>query len=109
MEILNTFQEAFIPVWATVVGFTLLVIGVVIFVRLLIHDDDDIAALVRTIIGFIVLAAAMTMFCFVRQTKTRIEVQISDDASFKEIAEKYDIVEIRGEIYVLEERETAAK
>lgn len=35
----------------------------------------------------------------------RYEVTISDTANFKEIYEKYDVVEQRGDIYVLEEKE----
>lgn len=37
--------------------------------------------------------------------EVRYEVLISDDISFAEVIEKYDIIEQRGEIFVVEEKE----
>lgn len=37
--------------------------------------------------------------------KVQHEVLISDDTSFAEVIEKYDIIEQRGEIFVVEEKE----
>lgn len=37
--------------------------------------------------------------------KVRYEVLINDDTSFTEVIEKYEIIEQRGEIFVLEEKE----
>lgn len=40
-----------------------------------------------------------------KTTETRYEVLISDNISFKEFNESYEVIEQRGEIYVIKERD----
>ena len=40
-----------------------------------------------------------------QETQTLYEVTISDEVSFKDFTSKYEIIEQRGEIYIVKERE----
>ena len=56
-----------------------------------------IVSLISTVIG-IILASNSTEI-------TTYEVIISEEVSFKDFTSKYEIIEQRGEIYIVKERE----
>ena len=66
------------------------------------------------IIAFVITGIAGILFVIVlilelnappQEPQTLYEVTISDEVSFKDFTSKYDIIEQRGEIYVVKERE----
>ena len=92
----------------------MLLIGVFVFpicilIYIISHMSDDsdepiilcimflIVSLISTAIG-IILASNPTVI-------TTYEVTISDEVSFKDFTSKYEIIEQRGEIYIVKERE----
>lgn len=62
---------------------------------------------------FTFVAIAVIVACFIlcftlgqKETgRYRYEVTINDEVSFKELYEKYDVIEQKGKIYVIEEKE----
>lgn len=111
MEILNKveiMQEEF-PEWLEPACVLIMLIGVI--------TGIIVSAFARDFAGMLA-GFALGLFCCIptlligkecmKEVPTgryRYEVTISDTANFKEIYEKYDIVEQRGDIYVLEEKE----
>ena len=59
------------------------------------------AFLTLTSLGFLLLSMVTC-----RQIKRQYEVILNDDYSAKELYEKYDVIEQRGEIWVIREKET---
>lgn len=69
-----------------------------------------IVGLIRIIVTVILSLAASILCGFAggdkvpKTVETRYEVLISDNISFKEFNENYEVIEQRGEIYVIKER-----
>ena len=130
ISILNTFEvvTAYKPTWswtifAIVLVLTFIFIG---FISTFFINTNNfgkkfakkpkekrrfIIGLTRIIVT-IVLSLAISIFCGFaikdktpKTTETRYEVLISDNMSFKEFHANYEIIEQRGEIYVIRERD----
>ena len=63
-----------------------------------------VVVLILSIIG-VCVCGAISDSVTVPNGKVRYEVLINEDTSFTEVIEKYNIIEQRGEIFVLEEKE----
>lgn len=110
IEILNKTEiiEAAFPSWATwtmIIGSLLFVLGGFLFS---IIDDD--AWLAFGIVVALLLVLVMSIIGFmcegeVHTGRYRYEVLMSDDVNFKEVYEKYKLIETRGEIFVFEDKE----
>ena len=70
-------------------------------------DTITTCSFVLLIISFFgaVICAALSDEIVVSNGKYQYEIIIDDNTSFTEVTEKYDIIEQRGEIFVVEERE----
>ena len=60
-----------------------------------------IISLISMVIGIMILSNSAEI--------TTYEVTISDEVSFKDFTSKYEIIEQRGEIYIVKERQTNNK
>lgn len=61
-----------------------------------------------TFVGIAVVVCFLLLYIKFGQEETgryRYEVTIDDNVAFKELYEKYDIIEQKGKIYVIEEKE----
>lgn len=129
ISILNTFEvvTAYKPTWswtifAIVLVLTFIFIGFIStffintntfgkkFAKKPKEKRRFIIGLTR-IIATIVLSLAISIFCgfaagdkVPKTTETRYEVLVSDDISFKEFNTCYEVIEQRGEIYVIREK-----
>lgn len=54
--------------------------------------------------SFLFFAVAITIFYSSDSEYTRYEVLLDDNVSFNELYSQYDIIEQRGQIYVIQER-----
>lgn len=112
MTILNT-TPPFNPSVALSI-IVMVVVGVIVFAfsACLISDDFDIGAVLAGIAIALVVVGIMTVIGVhtYNQKKGRSEVEciISDDAKFKEILDKYEVIDQRGDIYVLSEKKKEA-
>ena len=99
IHILNTY-DYFGGSGIATVGFIVLVA----FAALL------IAAIIEKIIWLVIISmcfmafGASGIYIGERQTVTRMEVIIDDDVTFSDLITHYDVVDQRGEIFVVEEK-----
>lgn len=106
MTILNTTPIIHTPGWPCLVLLLLLAVGL----TLVIANEFDrlwlsISGTCLVVIG-IVLLWCLVLGKFDRDTgRVRYEVLINDAAAFTDIMDNYDIIEQRGEIWVLEDKE----
>ena len=77
-----------------------------IFIGLLvsIHFKNEFALILIGFLG-IVFIAVPTASIFTIEGRTQYECTIDDSVSFAEVYEKYKVIEQRGEIWVLEDKE----
>ena len=71
------------------------------------HDDALVnASLVIIIISLVLIIATVVTVCIpsLYKQKTQYYVTISDEVSYKEFIEKYEIVDCKGDIYIVEEK-----
>lgn len=103
MEILNTFEYVEKnPGWQIAI---LVIIGIVliffeVFFACKKHWGRTWAS---AFLAFIFLELALIL-CSTKIEKTRYECAIDDTASFIEIMENYDVVDRRGDIWILEDK-----
>lgn len=84
-------------------GVILLMFGVFLFMISLAADEHKIAIafLVMALIGMCLMLCTKEL-----EPKIQYEVTIDESVSYKELTDKYNIIEQRGEIFVLEEKES---
>ena len=92
-------------------GFFAVIIGVFLIVALFCSDVKLVGAIVGFIFGLALLAAGITCMTkyddppFARPTgKKQLEVTFIDDEIPVNLLDKYEVIEQRGEIFVLEEK-----
>ena len=112
MTVLNTIELTTQPGWPIVLSVMSLIAFGISLAFLLTSCDSNVLFTLN------LLATIATLGCFlyfgieapdyaVPSGKYRYEVILNENVSFHEIASKYDIIEQRGEIFVLEEKEDA--
>lgn len=72
------------------------------------YDNNEILSTIGLIVMIVGLVCILVLVVAPPQVETgryRYEVTVDESASFTDIYEKYEIVEQRGEIWVLEEKE----
>ena len=111
MTVLNTVELMETAPILFVVGISCILLGISSFITLVCIPDryekignTCVVVLILSIIGIVVCGGCSDTFT-VPTGKFQYEVLISDDTSFAEVIEKYDIIEQRGEIFVVEEKE----
>lgn len=105
MEILNTFEyvEKVTPGWQIAI---LIVFGIVlIFFEVFFACQKEWSrSWASAFLAFIIIGLALFL-CSVKKEETRYECAIDDTVSFNEVMENYEVVEQRGDIWVLRDKE----
>lgn len=104
MEILNTFEYVEkIPEWqiAIVVVFGIAFIFFEVFFA---YQKQWSRSLACEFGAFIFIGLALAL-CSAKKVETRYECAIDDTASFIEIMENYDVIDRRGDIWILEDKD----
>lgn len=106
--VLNTIEGVYCGTWVLV----LTIIGILVGFGLtgfLVERTVDWADIVSIPLYFTVFMLCIAIGAFVgygiEETETHYEVTINDSVSMNEFNEKYEIIEQRGEIYTVKERE----
>ena len=108
VEILNqtmimTYPKWFLPV--LLVGAALIWLGL-LYLCEYIFDAEFAGWFLGMVLSFVFIAVMRFTLCDLTPTgRYRYEATIDKSVSFTELYEKYDIVEQRGEIYILEDKE----
>lgn len=105
IEIVKTVFPGWVG-WITLIGCIIVFLIGIIFA---IKERDGSWVIIAFFIN-ILFVFMMIIFGDVNQKKVptgryRYEVTMSDDVNFKEVYEKYELVETRGEIFVFEDKE----
>ena len=105
VNILNIIESNFIPggVFLLVLGGLLAVSSVVCIIIAILDAPPEFIALgtVTGLIALIMIVGGIDILC---HSKTKYEVTIDDSVNFTEFVNKYEVVEQRGQIYVVTER-----
>ena len=72
-------------------------------------DGFIIPFIVTGIFGILFVMVSILVLNTPQEPQTLYEVTISDEVSFKDFTSKYEIIEQRGEIYIVKERQTNNK
>ena len=84
-----------------------LVLSLLLFfvITLILYRDLNIGHLILATVTVTVVVAWIITLCIpsLYNHKTQYYVTISDEVNFKEFTEKYEIVETKGDIYIVEE------
>lgn len=105
--VLNVVERTRLPDWA-IIGILLCLFAMaVFFVELLTGNTTKIMNICG--IGFVCTLVLIFVFLWIGKTFvpnriTQYECTIDRDVSFVELYEKYDVIEQRGDIWVLEEK-----
>ena len=109
VEILSIIPEQQILSALTIVGIIILsvcILAIIICVAIDIHDDlSGALAGVGLAIGTIIIIGSSIMITDRVTIPTQYEVIISEDVNYIEFTERYDVIEQRGKILVIKERE----
>lgn len=90
-------------------GISLAVIALIMYISswYSYHDDALENASIATIfISLVLVIATVVTVCIpsLYKQKTQYYVTISNEVSYKEFTEKYEIIETKGNIYIVEEK-----
>lgn len=105
--VLNVVERTRLPDWA-IIGILLCMFAMaVFFIELLTGNTTKITTIGG--IGFVCTLVLIFVFLWVGKTFfpnriTQYECTIDKDVSFVELYEQYDVIEQRGDIWVLEEK-----
>ncbi len=106
MEILNTTAKYGIALWAAIVITVFIVVAAILVIFVVRNYDDWGREVVvnRAFFCAISLAIMALLLAFLaREKHTMIEAWVSDEAVLDDFRSQYDVIEVRGKIYVLEE------
>ena len=104
MEILNTFEYVEkVPGWQIAI---LVVFGIafIFFEVFFAFQKEWGRSWASALMALILIWLALSL-CSVKKEETRYECVIDDTTSFNEVMENYEVVEQRGDIWVLRDKE----
>lgn len=105
VTILNKIAITGLPTWANILVVILITFGIGVFVVSIIADFDlPTWAAVFPLASLAVLVVGVILNGTIKTGEYRYECTIDDSVSYNEIVENYDIVEQRGDIWVLEDK-----
>lgn len=104
MEILNTFEYVEkIPGWQIAI---IVVFGIaLIFFDVFFACQKQWGRSLACAFGAFIFIGFMLALCSAKKVETRYECTIDDTTSFIEIMENYDVVDRRGDIWILEDKD----
>ena len=113
VTILNTITENVSNTAGLVVALILSIVVTILSFIAIIVVSDKFSEFDGFIIPFIVTGIVGILFAIFsilelntpQESQTLYEVTISDEVSFKDFTSKYEIIEQRGKIYIVKERE----
>lgn len=111
VEILNVIPEQQIISGTNVFGFVIIVLCLVGFIISLAFDHhEDANGLIACVTLAVITIPLIIGVIFISDTSasikpTQYEIMVSDEVNYIELTEKYEIIEQRGKILIVQERE----
>lgn len=105
IEILNKTVITESPDWINIVIPCSIILALLFFIILVNTDSQFMLILSGVLVAFIIIGD-MILFCYEEPTdRYRYEVTLDKTVTIEELSENYDIVDQRGEIWILEDKE----
>ena len=108
MTVLNTMEIMDVNPWAVRLVICGIIAGILSLVVLAASDFESYAPIICLAVSGAFLVAAILSVIVLPEVPTgkfQIEATFTDDFSFNSVLKEYDIVEQRGDIFVLEPKE----
>lgn len=104
ITVLNKIAITGLPSWIMVSSVVILAIGLIVLVVSLLAEWPAWAAIVPIISAVLIFIICGILSCIIKTGEYRYECIIDDSVPYNEIIENYNIIEQRGNIWVLEEK-----
>ena len=112
VDILNTEEILTFPIWSIVclsVSLTILFISFLCLIKSIAANGRDSIVMLIGVIGVISGICTVVFACLCTENKTtgryRYEATIDESVLITEVYERYKVIEQRGDIWVLEDKE----
>lgn len=103
INVLNKIPLTGLPTWADVTLVALVILGIIVATISLIKDWPAIVCKCSILITVVALVAWLGLINTVKTGDYRYECTIDDSVSYNDIVKNYEIIEQRGDIWVLED------
>ena len=104
ITILNKITVTGVPTWILISAAVILIIGLIVFAISIIAEWPTWTAIVPIIINLLVWLICGILNITIKTGEYQYECIIDDSVPYSEVVENYNIVEQRGDIWVLEEK-----
>lgn len=103
ITVLNKIAVTGIPSWIALSAIILFTIGLLVFIVSLIADGPAWTAII-SLVGLLILVICSILDATIKTGEYQYECIIDDSVSYNEVVENYNIIEQRGDIWVLEDK-----
>ena len=104
ITILNKIAVTGVPSWVLISAAAILIIGLIVFAISIIAEWPTWTAIVSIIIVLLIWFICGILNITIKTGEYQYECIIDDSVSYNEIVENYNIIEQRGDIWVLEDK-----
>lgn len=104
ITVLNKIAVTGIPSWVLISAAAILIIGLIVFAISIIAEWPTWTAIVSTIIVLLIWFICGILNTTIKTGEYRYECIIDDSVPYNKVVENYNIVEQRGDIWVLEDK-----
>lgn len=105
ITILNKIAITGLPTWLTITWIAIVMIsfGVMVVGGLITECNIKIAA-TAGVVALVMFFTGLILHCTIKTGEYRYECTIDDSVSYNDIVKNYEIIEQRGDIWVLEDK-----
>lgn len=103
ITVLNKIAVTGLPTWIIISALIMFIIGLIVFVISIVSDWPGWTA-IFPFVGILALVVCGILNSVIKTGEYRYECIIDDSVSYNEVVENYNIVEQRGDIWVLEDK-----
>lgn len=104
ITVLNKIAVTGLPAWTLVLVFIIFVAGLIVFFVSMILDWPVWVTMFSLIVSLLTIVICAIFSGIIKTGEYQYECIIDDSVSYNEIVENYNIIEQRGDIWVLEDK-----
>lgn len=104
INVLNKVPLTGLPTWVDITLVALVILGIIVATISLIKDWPAIVCKCSILITVVALVAWLGLINTVKTGEYRYECTIDDAVPYNEIVDNYNVIEQRGDIWVLEDK-----
>lgn len=104
ITILNKIAVTGVPSWVLISAAAILIIGLIVFAISIIAEWPSWTAIVSTIIVLLIWFICGILNITIKTGEYQYECIIDDSVPYNKVVENYNIIEQRGDIWVLEDK-----